>query len=191
MGRIVVTEFVSLDGVMEDPGGSENFKYGGWTFEISRGDEGEKFKLDEAFGADALLLGRVTYQGFADAWPSRSGEFADKFNTMPKYVVSTSMDDAEWSNSTVLEGDLAKAVADVKQKHDGDIVVHGSAQLAQELLEQDLVDELRLMVFPVVLGSGKRLFGETSDKKPLQLVDSKTVGDGVAILVYRPERDGE
>ena len=191
MGRIVVTEFVSLDGVMEDPGGSENFKYGGWSFEISRGEEGDKFKLDEAFGADALLLGRVTYEGFADAWPTRSGEFADKFNTMPKYVVSTSMDQAEWSGSTVLKGDLAKAVADVKQKHDGDIVVHGSAQLAQALLEQDLVDELRLMVFPVVLGSGKRLFGETSDKKPLQLVDSKTVGDGVAILVYRPERDGE
>ena len=190
MGRIVVTEFVSLDGVMEDPGGSENFKYGGWTFEISRGDEGEKFKLDEAFGADALLLGRVTYEGFADAWPTRSGEFADKFNTMPKYVVSTSMDDAEWSNSTVLEGDLATAVADVKQKHDGDIVVHGSAQLAQALLEQDLVDELRLMVFPVVLGSGKRLFGETSDKKPFRLVDSKAVGDGVAILIYQPERDG-
>ena len=190
MGRIVVTEFVSLDGVMEDPGGSENFKYGGWTFEISRGDEGEKFKLDEAFGADALLLGRVTYEGFADAWPTRSGEFADKFNTMPKYVVSTSMDDAEWSNSTVLEGDLATAVADVKQKHDGDIMVHGSAQLAQTLLEQDLVDELRLMVFPVVLGSGKRLFGETSDKKPFQLVDSKTVGDGVSILIYQPERDG-
>jgi dihydrofolate reductase len=190
MGRIVVTEFVSLDGVMEDPGGSENFKYGGWTFEISRGDEGDKFKLDEALGADALLLGRVTYEGFADAWPSRSGEFADKFNTMPKYVVSTSLDDADWSGSTVLEGDLADAVSDVKQKHDGDIVVHGSAQLAQELLEQDLVDELRLMVFPVVLGSGKRLFGETSDKKPLQLVDSKTVGDGVAILIYRPERDG-
>ena len=190
MGRIVVTEFVSLDGVMEDPGGSENFKYGGWSFEISRGEEGDKFKLDEAFGADALLLGRVTYQGFADAWPSRSGEFADKFNTMPKYVVSTSMDDAEWSNSTVLGGDLATAVADVKQKHDGDIMVHGSAQLAQTLLEQDLVDELRLMVFPVVLGSGKRLFGETSDKKPFQLVDSKTVGDGVAILIYRPERDG-
>jgi len=190
MGRIVVTEFVSLDGVMEDPGGSENFKYGGWTFEISRGDEGEKFKLDEAFGADALLLGRVTYEGFADAWPSRSGEFADKFNTMPKYVVSTSMDQAEWSGSTVLKGDLAKAVADVKQKHDGDIVVHGSAQLAQELLERDLVDELRLMVFPVVLGRGKRLFGETSDKKPFRLVDSKAVGDGVAILIYQPERDG-
>jgi dihydrofolate reductase len=189
MGRIVVTEFVSLDGVIEDPGGSENFKYGGWSFEISRGEEGDKFKLDEAFGADALLLGRVTYEGFADAWPSRSGEFADKFNTMPKYVVSTSMDDAEWSNSTVLEGDLAKAVADVKQKHDGDIVVHGSAQLTQELLERDLVDELRLMVFPVVLGSGKRLFGETGDKKPFRLVDSKTVGDGVAILIYQPERD--
>jgi dihydrofolate reductase len=186
MGRIVVTEFASLDGVVEDPGGSEDFKYGGWSFEISRGDEGDKFKLDEAMEADALLLGRVTYEGFAEAWPSREGEFADKFNDMPKYVVSSTMDEAEWSNSTVLEGDLGEAVANVKERHDGDIVVHGSVSLAQELLERDLVDELRLMVFPVVLGSGKRLFGETSDKKPLKLVDSSVVGDGVAILVYRP-----
>jgi dihydrofolate reductase len=189
MGRIVVTEFVSLDGVVEDPGGSENFKYGGWSFEFSRGDEGDKFKLDEALGADALLLGRVTYEGFADAWPSRTGEFADKFNSMPKYVVSSTIDKADWTNSTVLEGDLAEEVSKVKEAHDGNIVVHGSAQLVQALLEEDLVDELRLMVFPVVLGSGKRLFGETSDKKPLRLADSKTVGDGVAILVY--ERAGD
>ena len=186
MGRIVVTEFVSLDGVMEDPGGSENFKHGGWSFEFSRGDEGDKFKLDEAMEADALLLGRVTYEGFADAWPSRSGDFADKFNNMPKYVVSSTLSDPDWTNTTVLEGDLADAVADVKERHDGDIVVHGSAQLAQALLEQDLVDELRLMVFPVVLGSGKRLFGDTNDKKALQLADSKTVGDGVVILIHRP-----
>jgi dihydrofolate reductase len=186
MGRIVVTEFVSLDGVMEDPGGAEGFKHGGWTFEIARGDEGDKFKLDETRESDALLLGRKTYEGFAAAWPSRSGEFADKFNTMPKYVVSSTLREPEWSNSTVLEGDLAEAVAELRRRHDGDVVVHGSAQLAQALLEQDLVDELRLMVFPVVLGTGKRLFGDTSDKKPLRLVDSKVVGDGVAILIYRP-----
>jgi dihydrofolate reductase len=190
VGRIVVTEFVSLDGVMEDPGGSEDFKYGGWTFEISRGEEGDKFKLDEALEADALLLGRVTYEGFAEAWPSRSGEFADKFNGMPKYVVSTTMNQAEWNNSTVLEGDLVEAVSQLRLRHDGDVVVHGSAQLVQTLLERDLVDELRLMMFPVVLGRGKRLFGDTSDKKPLRLVESKTVGDGVALLIYQPARDG-
>jgi dihydrofolate reductase len=185
MGRIVVTEFVSLDGVMEDPGGSEDFKHSGWSFEIPRGDEGDKFKLDETMSAEALLLGRVTYEGFADAWPPRSGEFADKFNNMPKYVVSSTLEDPDWNNSTVLDGDLEEAVSKLKEEHDGDVVVHGSAQLAQELLERDLVDELRLMVFPVVLGSGKRLFGETSDKKPLRLADSKTVGEGVAILVYQ------
>jgi len=186
MGRIVVTEFVSLDGVMEDPGGAESFKHGGWTFEISRGDEGDKFKLDEALSSEALLLGRVTYEGFAAAWPSREGEFAEKFNTMPKYVVSSTLEEPEWSNSTVLKGDLAEEVAKLKQAHEGDIVVHGSASLVQALLEHDLVDELRMMVFPVVLGSGKRLFGETSDKKPLRLVDTKIVGDGVAILTYQP-----
>jgi len=186
VGRIVVTEFVSMDGVMEDPGGAEDFRYGGWTFEIERGDEGDKFKLDETLSSEALLLGRVTYEGFAAAWPSREGEFADKFNTMPKYVVSSTLEEAEWNNSTVLKGDVAEEVAKLKQEHGGDIVVHGSAQLVQALVEHDLVDELRLMVFPVVLGSGKRLFGETSNKKPLRLVDSKTVGDGVAILVYQP-----
>jgi dihydrofolate reductase len=186
MGRIIVTEFVSLDGVMEDPGGAENFKYGGWTFEISRGEEGDKFKLDETMASDALLLGRTTYEGFAAAWPSREGEFADKFNTMPKYVVSSKLQDPEWSNTTVLNGDVADSVANLKQEQDGDIVVHGSAQLVNELLERNLVDELRLMVFPVVLGAGKRLFGETSDKKPLRLTDSKVVGDGVSILVYEP-----
>ena len=186
MGRIVVTEFVSLDGVMEAPGGGEDFRHGGWTFEINRGDEGDKFKLDEAFSSEALLLGRVTYEGFAEAWPSREGEFADKFNTMPKYVVSSTLENPEWNNSTVLKGDVAEEVAKLRQKHDGDVVVHGSARLVQTLVEHDLVDEFRLMVFPVVLGSGKRLFGETSDKKPLRLTDSKMVGDGVAILVYEP-----
>jgi dihydrofolate reductase len=188
MGRIIVTEFASLDGVVEDPGGAESFKYGGWSFEISRGDEGDKFKLDETMGSEALLLGRTTYEGFADAWPKRDGEFADKFNNMPKYVVSSTLENPGWTNTTVLKGDVADEVEKLKQQQEGDIVVHGSVQLAQTLLEQDLVDELRLMVFPVVLGSGKRLFGETSDKKPLRLVDSKVVGDGVAILVYEPVR---
>jgi dihydrofolate reductase len=186
MGRIVVTEFVSLDGVVEDPGGAEDYKHGGWSFEFSRGEEGDKFKLDETMEAEALLLGRVTYAGFAEAWPSREGEFADKFNEMPKYVVSSTLEDPDWSNSTVLKGDVAEEVARLKQEQEGDIVVHGSPQLVQALIEHDLVDELRLMVFPVVLGSGKRLFGETSDRKDLRLTDSKAVGDGVAILTYEP-----
>ncbi len=190
VGRIVVTEFVSLDGVMEDPGGSENFSQGGWSFKISRGDEGDKFKLDETFASKALLLGRVTYEGFAEAWPEREGEFADKFNSMPKYVVSSTLDQPEWNNSTVLKGDVVEEVGKLRQEQDGDIVVHGSARLVQTLIEHDLVDELRLMVYPVVLGSGKRLFGDTSDKKPLQLVDSKVVGDGVAILIYEPAAAG-
>jgi dihydrofolate reductase len=194
VGRIVVTEFVSLDGVVEDPGGSENFKYGGWSFEFDRGAEGNKFKLDETMGSEALLLGRVTYEGFAAAWPSRSDEagFADKFNSMPKYVISSTLENPEWTNSTVLDGDVVESVTKLQEELDGDIVVHGSVQLAQTLLENDLVDELRLMVFPVVLGVGKRLFGETSDKKRLRLTDSKVVGDGVAILVYeRAGDDGE
>jgi dihydrofolate reductase len=186
MGRIVVTEFVSLDGVMEDPGGAESFKYGGWSFEFPRGDEGDKFKLDETMQADAMLLGRRTYEGFADAWPSREGEFADKFNNMPKYVFSSTLKDPEWTNSTVLDGDLPEAVSKLREDIDGDIVVHGSAQLAQALLDNDLVDELRLMVFPVVLGAGKRFFGATGDKKPLKLTESKTVGEGVAIMIYQP-----
>jgi dihydrofolate reductase len=184
VGRIIVTEFVSLDGVMEDPGGAEGFKYGGWSFEIDRGAEGDKFKLDEALDTEALLLGRVTYEGFAAAWPSRQGEFADKFNSMPKYVVSSTLDRAAWNNSTVLSGDVVEEVSELRRAVGGDIVVHGSARLAQTLLEHDLVDELRLMVYPVVLGTGKRLFGDTSDRKRLRLADSRTVGDGVAILVY-------
>jgi dihydrofolate reductase len=191
VGRIVVTEFVSLDGVMEDPGGSEDFKHGGWSFEFSRGEEGDRFKLDETLQAEALLLGRVTYEGFAEAWPTRSGEFADKFNRMPKYVVSSTLDEPKWNNTTVLKDDVGEAVSNLRQEVNGDIVVHGSAQLVQSLLERDLVDELRLMVFPVVLGSGKRVFGSTRDKKPLRLVDSNTVGDGVAILIYEPRADSK
>jgi dihydrofolate reductase len=185
MGRIVVTEFLSLDGVMEGPGGDNNFRRGAWSFQFNRGEDGDRFKLDETRNSDALLLGRATYEGFANAWPSREGEFADKFNNMPKYVVSSTLTDPEWTNSTVLQGDLGEAVSEVNERHDGDIVVHGSAQLVQELIERDLVDELHLMVFPVVLGTGKRLFGDTTDMKPLRLADSKTVGDGVQILVYQ------
>jgi len=185
MGKIVVTEFVSLDGVVEDPGGAEEFKYGGWSFEFDRGSEGDAFKLDETRASAALLLGRVTYEGFAAAWPERDGEFADKFNSMPKYVVSSTLEQPEWTNSTVVNGDdLVDAVSKLKQEVDGDVVVHGSAQLVQALLEHDLVDELRLMVFPVVLGTGKRLFGDPGDKKTLRLVDSNVVGDGVVILTY-------
>jgi len=179
-----VTEFMSLDGVVEDPGGAEDFKHSGWSFEIDRGDEGNQFKLDETMSSEALLLGRVTYQGFAEAWPSRDGEFADKFNNMPKYVVSSTLKDPEWTNTTVVEGDLAEQVPKLRDSHEGDVTVHGSVQLAQELIDKDLVDALHLMVFPVILGAGKRLFGETGDKKTLKLTDSKTVGDGVSILVY-------
>jgi dihydrofolate reductase len=189
MGRIVVSEFISLDGVIEDPGGAEGFRHGGWTFAFNTGDEGNKFKLDETLGADALLLGRVTYDGFAAAWPTMegTGEFGEKMNGMPKYVVSSTLRDPEWNNSTVLGGDVGDAVAKLKQDVDGTVLVAGSAQLAQALVERDLVDELRLMVFPVVLGTGKRLFGETSDKKPLRLAESRTVGtDGVTILTYEP-----
>ena len=184
MGRIVVTEFISLDGVIEAPGGGEDYKHGGWTFDIDRGDEGNQFKLDETVGSAALLLGRRTYEGFAAAWPERDGEFADKLNSMPKYVVSSTLRDPEWTNSTVLSGDLGDEITKLKKEQDGAIVVHGSAQLVQSLIESALVDELRLMVFPVVLGSGKRLFGESTDKKRLQLSSATVVGDGVVIQVY-------
>jgi dihydrofolate reductase len=186
MGKIVVTEFVSLDGVIEAPGGGENYEHAGWTFEIDRGEEGDKFKFDEVVEAEAQLLGRVTYEGFAAAWPNYQDEvgFADKMNNMPKYVVSSTLQSADWNNSTIISGDLAAEVQKLKNDIDGVILVAGSAQLVQGLLEQDLVDELRLMVFPVVLGSGKRLFAETPDKKRLRLTDSKLVGEGVAILTY-------
>jgi dihydrofolate reductase len=185
MGRIVVTEFVSLDGVMEAPGG-EDFKYPGWSFEFDRGEEGNKFKMDEVLESEALLLGRRTYEGFAAAWPSREGEFADRFNSMPKYVVSATLENPAWNNTRVLKGDVVEEVSNLRQSSAGDIYVHGSCRLVQTLIENDLVDELHLMVFPVVLGTGKRLFGDTSDKKRLRLADSRTVGEGVTILVYQP-----
>jgi dihydrofolate reductase len=187
MGKIVVTEFISVDGVIEDPGGAEDFKHSGWSFEFDRGEEGNNFKLHETRNSAALLLGRKTYEGFAEAWPSRDGEFADLFNNMPKYVVSSTLQNGDrWTNSTVLGGDVVDAVSKLKSEQDGNIVVHGSAQLTQTLIENDLVDELRLMVFPVVLGTGKRIFGDLTDAKRLKLSDSKTVGEGVSILVYQP-----
>ena len=185
MGKVVVSQFISLDGVVEDPGGAEEFDRGGWAFKFDRGPEGDKFKLDEVMASEALLLGRVTYEGFAKAWPSRSGDFADKFNGMPKYVVSTTLKDPEWNNSTVIDGDVAEAVAELKRDVDGDILVNGSVQLVQALMEHGLVDEYRLMVFPTVLGGGKRLFGETSDAAALRLVDTRPAGETL-ILIYEP-----
>lgn len=190
--KVVVSEFVSLDGVMEDPGGGEEYKHGGWVFQFDRGPEGDEFKLEEVFASDALLLGRVTYEGFAAAWPGRTDEqgFADKFNSMPKYVVSTTLEEPlEWNNSTPIRENVADEVSKLKQEPGGDILVNGSAQLVQTLMEHDLVDEYRLMTFPIILGSGKRLFGETSDTTALRLVDTKTVGSGVVILTYRPVRE--
>ncbi len=171
---------------MEAPGGGEDFEHGGWTFEIDRGPEGDKFKLDELIEAEAQLLGRRTYEGFAAAWPKMEDEagFAEKMNSMPKYVVSSTLEEAKWNNTTILSGDVAEEVAQLKDEVDGVILIAGSAQLVQTLIEHDLVDELRLMVFPVVLGSGKRLFGKTTEKKPLKLTGSTTVGDGIVILTY-------
>jgi dihydrofolate reductase len=198
MGKIVITEFVSLDGVVEDPGGFSDFKHAGWgkpasalffTWSLDRGEEAEQFELDETLGTEALLLGRVTYEEFAAAWPARDDELADKFNSLPKYVVSSTLEDPEWNNSTVLNGDAVDKVSRLKRKLDGDILVSGSVRLARMLIEHDLVDELRVMVYPVLLGAGERLFGETSDKKPMHLVDTQTVGDGVAILTYERVRD--
>jgi dihydrofolate reductase len=178
---------VTVDGVFEDPGGSEKHERGGWAFQFDRGAEGDQFKLDEAMAGDALLLGRTTYEGFAEAWPSRTGEFADKFNGMRKVVVSSTLENPAWNNTTVIRGDVPGEVGKLKQEVEGDILVNGSAQLVQTLLENDLVDELRLMVYPVVLGGGRRLFDELPSPRPLQLTESRPVGpDGVVILTYRP-----
>jgi dihydrofolate reductase len=189
MRNIVVTEFLSLDGVMEDPGGSEGFEHGGWSFKFSD-PEGMKYKLDEVFTHDALLLGRVTYEAFAEAWPSRTDEvgFADKMNSMAKYVVSTTLEEPGWNNSTVIKENVPEEVAKLKQQPGQDILVAGSRTLVQTLVAHDLVDEYRLMVFPIVLGSGKRLFGGGSDASVLKLVDSKTLDSGTLILTYRPAR---
>jgi dihydrofolate reductase len=188
MAKIVVSQFVTVDGVIEDPGGSEGWDRGGWAFKFERGAEGDRFKFDELMASDALLLGRVTYEGFAEAWPSRTDEFADKFNGMRKYVVSSSMGEAAWSNSVVVKpGDLVDTVTKLRQEPGGDVLVNGSAQLVEALRAADLVDEYRLMVYPTVLGAGKRLFAGDGDVSTLRLVDSKPAGDCL-ILVYEPAK---
>jgi dihydrofolate reductase len=189
MSRVVVTEFVSLDGVMEDPGGAEGYSHGGWTFKYDRGAEGNKFKVDELFAADALLLGRVTYQAFAKAWPSiKDPDFADRMNGIRKYVVSNTLKDSEatWGETAVIRGDAPAEIARLKAQPGGNLLVHGSAQLVHTLIAHDLVDDYRLMVYPVILGSGKRLFPEMDKMAPLRLVDSKTAGGGIMMLTYQP-----
>lgn len=190
MGRVVVTEFISLDGVIQAPGDPSEYDRGGWA--QGGGDESMQFKMQELMASDAQLLGRNTYEGFAKAWPTMegTGAFGEKMNGMPKFVASSTLSEPDWANTTVLSGDLAPEVEALKDRYDGDILVAGSAQLVQSLLEQDLVDELRLMVFPLVLGKGKRLFGDTSETKSLELVDVKTLEDGVFILTYRPPQNG-
>jgi dihydrofolate reductase len=186
MGKLVVTEFVSIDGVFEDPGGSESYEHGGWTFEYDRGDEGNGFKLDELTESDVQLLGRVTYEGFAEAWPSRDGPFADKLNNDPKVVVSTTLKDPSWQNTTVVSDDVVARLTKLRDETDGTILVAGSGTLVATLLGADLVDELRLMVFPTILGRGKRLFPDGIDRLKLELAEVRTVGpDGVHVQVYR------
>jgi dihydrofolate reductase len=188
MGRIIVSDNVSLDGVVEDPAGDEGFRLGGWVGLIKDRPELGQLALDEALGTEALLLGRRSYEWFAARWPSRSGELADRLNSLPKYVVSSTLEHPDWNNSTVLEGDLLDEVSGLKHELEGDIVVPASFQLVHTLLEHDLVDELRLKIFPVVLGAGKRLFVETSDKKAMRLVDTRTVEGEVVLLTYEPVR---
>jgi dihydrofolate reductase len=186
MGKLVVTEFVSIDGVFQDPGGASDYEHGGWTFEYDRGEEGDKFKLDEVTEAEVQLLGRITYEGFAAAWPSREGPFAEKLNSDPKYVVSTTLTEPEWQNTTVISGDVAEQVAKLKDETDGVILVAGSGTLVRTLLEHDLVDELRLMIFPTVLGRGTRLFPDGIDRLKLKLAETRTVGpDGVQVQIYQ------
>ncbi len=187
MGKIVVTQFMSLDGVIEDPGGAEDYEHGGWSFRFDRGEEGDRFKLEETMAAEALLLGRTTYEGFAAAWPEREGEFADKFNTMPKHVVSTTLTDPDWNNTEIIGEDIAGAVAALRDRYDGDVLVAGSATLVKELNEHSLVDEYRVMLFPIVLGHGLRLWTDGNASTSLRLVSAREVGsDGVMILVYEP-----
>jgi dihydrofolate reductase len=191
MGKIVVSENVSLDGVAQDPTGEEGFRHGGWFNQI--GDEDRegwaKVAFDEALSAEAMLLGRRSYEFLAARWPSRTGAWADRLNSLPKYIVSSTLADPDWNNSTVLNGDVVQEVSKLKQELDGEIVVAASRQLVRTLMEHELVDELRLMVYPVVLGAGKRLFGETSDKKSMRLLDTRTVGNGLAFLTYEVLRE--
>ena len=191
MGRIVISENVSLDGVVQDPTGEEGFARGGWFVQVADKDREAwtKIELDEALRAAALLLGRRSDDFFGSRWSRRSGEFADRLNSLPKYVVSSTLDRPAWNNSTVLRGDVLSEVSKLKRELDGEIVVLASFELMRTLMEHDLLDELRLKVFPVVLGAGERLFGETSDKKPMRLLETRTVGEGLAYLIYRVVRD--
>jgi dihydrofolate reductase len=191
MGKIVISTNVSLDGVVQDPTGDEGFRLGGWFSQFGGKDleEWAKVSFEEALGTEALLLGRRSDEWFAARWTSRSGEWADRLNSLPKYVVSSTLEHPRWSNATVLKGDVVDAVSKLKQELDGEIVVYASHRLGRTLIEHDLVDELRLVVFPVVLGAGERLFGETSDKKPMRLVDTKTIGDGLVRLAYEFVRE--
>jgi dihydrofolate reductase len=191
MGRIIISDNVTLDGVIQDPAGDEGFARGGWVGLIKDRPGAHKLALDEALGAEALLLGRRSYEWMARRWPSRDGELADRLNNMPKFIVSSSLADPEWNNSTVLKGHAANEVARLKEELDGDIVVVASFQLVRLLVEHDLVDELRLRIYPVVVGAGERLFGETGDNKPLRLVDTKIIDGDVAYLTYEPVRDAE
>jgi dihydrofolate reductase len=189
MGKIVVSDNVSLDGVIQDPAGDEGFRLGGWVGQIKDREELNRLTRDEALGTEALLLGRRSYEWFAARWRSRSGELADRINSLPKYVVSSTLEHPDWNNSTVLKGDVLNEVSKLKQELDGEIVVWASFQLVHKLMEHDLVDELRLKIYPVVLGAGERLFGETSDKKPMRLVGTQTVDGDVAFLTYERVRD--
>jgi dihydrofolate reductase len=186
MGKIIISENASLDGVVQDPTGEEGFRYGGWGIQIGTEDREAwaKVLLDEAVGAEALLLGRRSDEWFAKRWLSRSGEWADRLNSMPKYVVSSALGEPRWSNATILGGDVVSEVSKLKQDLDGDIIVYASIQLAKTLIENDLVDELRLMVFPVVLGTGERLFSGTSDQKPMRPVQARIIGTGLTFLTY-------
>ena len=189
MRRIVVSQFVSLDGVIEDPVGIETLGRGAWSGRADSGPEGGKFKVDEMMESEAMLLGRKTYDGYVAAWPSRDGDYADKINGMPKYVVSSTLGSPAWNNTTVLGGDVASAVAELKGQPGGDILVHGSAELTYALMEHDLVDEWRLMIYPIVVGAGKRCFADPGQAVALELTESRAVGDGVAIMIYHPVRD--
>ena len=189
MGKLVVSENVTLDGVVQDPAGDEGFRLGGWVGLIKDRPGVNQLALDEALGAEALLLGRRSYEWFAERWPARAGELADRLNSLTKYVVSSTLEGADWNNSTVLAGDVMQEVSKLKQELDGEIVVAGSIRLVRTLMDHDLVDELRLMIYPVVLGAGERLFGETSDKKSLCLVHSQTLGYGLALLAYEVVRN--
>jgi dihydrofolate reductase len=189
MGKIIISDNVSLDGVIQDPAGDEGFRLGGWAGRPAAREDTAQVLLDEALGTQALLFGRRSYEFFAARWPSRAGALADRLNSLPKYVVSSTLQDPAWNNSTVFEGDAVNEISKLKQQLDGDIVVYASFQLARTLIEHDLVDELRLMIYPVVLGAGERLFGETSDKKPMRLTGNRTVGDGLVFLTYERARD--